>query len=174
MRNIFLIIFSVLFCATLEAQDLRSFKKSLMMPNITLWSQVEIVEHDNLAMILDSISDSIQIEEINGFRVSIYVDNSQTARANAEEEKSRFETEFPGVCAYLTYKSPDFIVTVGDYATMDEATILWGLIKASFDRAFIVRESVKLEALYSVPEVVVQAVDSTMSVVEVLDVLEDI
>ena len=151
MKNIFLILSLLLCCSLVRAQDLRSFKESLMVQDSLFGSKALVVEHNNLDSILSALSNRIQVDKVNGFRVSIFVDNSQTARSSAEDIKLEFEDKFPYVCAYLNYKSPDFIVTVGNCSTMDEATVLKGRVKGSFKRAFIVRESIEIDSLYNVP-----------------------
>ena len=151
MKNIFLALLLLLSCSVLRAQDIHAFKDSLMLQDSLLGSQAFVVEHDNLDSTLFALSRSLQVNEIDGFRVSIFADNSQSARASAEEIKQRFDDEFPEVCSYLKYRNPDFTVTVGDYSTLDEATILLGRIKGSFNRAFIIRERVRIGSLYKVP-----------------------
>ena len=124
-----------------------------MVQDTLLGSRAYVVEHDDLESLLATLSNRIQVDKVNGFRVSIFVDNSQTARSSAEKIKLSFEEAFPDVCTYLNYKSPDFTVTVGNCSTMDEATVLWGRVKGSFSRAFIVRESIEIDSLYKEPYV---------------------
>ena len=152
MKKIILILSILACCSIIKAQDISSFKDSLMIPDTLLGTRALVIEHNSLDSIFYKISRRIQVDEINGFRVSIFVDNSQVARERAEDVQKRFQVEFPGICTYLNYRSPDFTVTVGNYSTKDEATVLLGRIKRSFDRAFIVREKIEIDSLYKVPQ----------------------
>ena len=80
---------------------------------------------------------------ISGYRVRIFFDNKQTARAESQKTLARFESMYPGIRAYRTYTEPYFKVTVGDCRTRSEAMAILARIKKSFPNAFIVKESIK-------------------------------
>ena len=79
---------------------------------------------------------------LNGYRVRIFFDNRQTARAESEAALKRFESIYHGISAYRTYANPYFKVTVGDFRTKSEAMELLARIRSSFPSAFVVREHV--------------------------------
>ena len=80
---------------------------------------------------------------INGFRVRIFFDNKQTARAESEAVLKRFEALHRDIKAYRTYANPYFKVTVGDFRTKSEAMDVLSRIKAEFPTAFVVKESIE-------------------------------
>jgi len=53
-----------------------------------------------------------------GYRVQIY---SGANRREAFNVQARFQTEYPGVRTYISYRTPDFKVHIGDYRTRLEA-----------------------------------------------------
>lgn len=79
---------------------------------------------------------------ISGYRVRIFFDNKQTARAESEAALKKFESLYHDVTAYRSYANPYFKVTVGDFRTKSEAMALLGRIKNEFPSAFIVKENI--------------------------------
>ena len=79
---------------------------------------------------------------INGYRVRIFFDNRQTARAESEQTLMNFRSMFNDIAAYRTYSNPYFKVTVGDCRTKSEAMALLARIKPSFPGAFVVKEPI--------------------------------
>lgn len=80
---------------------------------------------------------------ISGYRVRIFFDNKQTARAGSEETLKKFKGLFPDVQAYRIYANPYFKVTVGDFRTKSEAMALLARIKEDFPSAFVVKENIE-------------------------------
>lgn len=60
-------------------------------------------------------------QTLEGYRIRIYRDNSQSARSRSEEIEARFKERYPDVGVYRWYSNPYFFVTVGDFRTVDEA-----------------------------------------------------
>lgn len=79
---------------------------------------------------------------ISGYRVRIFFDNSQTARAESEETLKKFERLHHDVVAYRTYANPYFKVTVGDFRTKSEAVMFLERIRHEFPGAFVVKENI--------------------------------
>ena len=79
---------------------------------------------------------------LNGYRVRIFFDNKQSARAASEETLKRFESMYHDVVAYRTYANPYFKVTVGDFRTKSEAMALLERIRYEFPSAFVVKENI--------------------------------
>lgn len=79
---------------------------------------------------------------LSGYRVRIFFDNKQSARAASEETLKRFESMYHDVVAYRTYANPYFKVTVGDFRTKSEAMALLERIRAEFPSAFVVKENI--------------------------------
>ena len=76
------------------------------------------------------------------YRVRIFNDNSQTARAASEAvlASSKAAYAYP---AYRSYTNPFFKVTVGDFRTKSEALQLLGMLQAEYPTAFLGKETVK-------------------------------
>ncbi|MDE5890806.1 MAG: SPOR domain-containing protein [Bacteroidales bacterium] len=79
---------------------------------------------------------------VPGYRVRIFFDNRQTARAASEAALNRFAGRYRDIAAYRSYVNPYFKVTVGDFRTKSEAMQLLERIKGEFPAAFIVKENI--------------------------------
>lgn len=158
----------------IPAQTLSSFIDSLVVSkpmtvdSITLdtikQGDVSIYAHSNINELSQSISTQSELASINGYRIRIFFDNSQSARSNALKVKEEFEVIFPDIQTYLSYENPYFKVTVGNCVTIDETTALWGKISTHFNRAFITREDISIEEIHRVPT---PRVDSTLLLVPI-------
>lgn len=79
---------------------------------------------------------------LSGFRVRIFFDNQQNARAASEEVMHRFMGKRLGIAVYRSYQNPFFKVTVGDFRTKSEAFEMLNRIKYDFPSAFVVKENI--------------------------------
>lgn len=85
--------------------------------------------------------------EIPGYRIHIFFDNSQTARAQAMAARTRFTELFPGIPSYIAYENPSWMVTVGNCVNMEEALILWNAVRGTFPNAFLWRGEIPVAEL---------------------------
>ncbi len=76
--------------------------------------------------------------KVRGFRVSIFSDNSQTARYESEALCENFKTNFPDIPVYREYKSPYYKVTVGNCLTRADASVVLSKIQATYPKSIIV------------------------------------
>lgn len=81
--------------------------------------------------------------KLSGYRVRIFFDNKQTARAESEETLKKFESLYHDVTAYRSYANPYFKVTVGDFRTRSEAMALLQRIRGEFPSAFVIKENIE-------------------------------
>lgn len=104
---------------------------------------VNITEHGNVSEIVNANLRHTP-GALNGFRIVIYMDNSQTARGGAAAARSRFNTLNIGEPTYLTYDNPYFKVSVGNYVSKEEAMQTLGKIKEIFPDAFITQAHINV------------------------------
>ena len=79
----------------------------------------------------------------NGFRVQIYMaGNTANDKAVAKSYAKRFKNSFPQVNAYVTFNSPHWICTVGDYKTRGEAEAMLKQVRRQFRSAYIIRSKI--------------------------------
>ena len=95
---------------------------------------------------------------IKGYRVRIFFDNKQTARAESEKILKEFRKAYPEIAVYRVYANPYFKVTVGDFRTRSEAMEMLSRIKYSFPSAFVVKENIDYPAVDSEHAVIVDTI----------------
>lgn len=110
-------------------------------------ARVRVVEHEEAASVVAASDRKAAPARLNGYRVCIFFDNGQDARAGAMEAKKIFEEQFPDIKLYMVYENPYFRVTVGNCLTIEEAVILKGKLAATFPKAFPKAEELQLSDL---------------------------
>ena len=128
---------------SVQAQSLDAFRNKLRTPDVRYGSRVEVVEHGPAASAVRSAARP-DGGKIRGYRVRIFFDNSQSARTQAQQTMARFREIYPSIPVYMDYDDPYFKVTVGNCITYEEAVILCGKIKDSFELAFPIRVEIPL------------------------------
>lgn len=73
------------------------------------------------------------------YRIRIFFDSGQNARAASEAAAARFRGSHPGVPVSRTFTDPFFKVTVGNYSSKADAAAALKTIQQEFPAAFIVR-----------------------------------
>lgn len=139
----------LLFTAT--AQDLNSFKNYLKAPVqvdslTTIRSTVNVTEHGDAAQLTERTVTNRQ-NSVNGYRIMLFMSNSQSARSEAFAACDSLAVRLPQLPTYVTYDNPYFKVVAGNCTTQEEALILLEQIKPSFPKAFIMREIIPLTEL---------------------------
>ena len=131
-----------------EVTPRKSIKERLVMPahrdSLTIINEtVTIAEQGDAATIIEK-SLNATTNVVNGYRIVIFMSNSQTARRDAVMAQENFSALFPQEQSYLTYENPYFKVAVGNCASQEEAIILLGRLRSTFPKAFIMRESIEI------------------------------
>lgn len=143
MKRIGLILTALLLCLGLRAQEAAD--------SVAVY---DVFEHlsENLVVkqspeMYEAVSNHVERNErrtaagLTGqsYRIRIFFDSGQSARAGSEAAAARFRNLHPGVAVSRTFTDPFFKVTVGDYASKAEAAAALKSIQQEFPAAFIVR-----------------------------------
>lgn len=150
MKYILSMLFAMLlFCSVSYSQTSGAalFKDKLTMPDSVTHSRVVVNESSDVAPILNKTENSAS-SSIQGYRVSIFFDNKQDSRQQAEQIKQSFTASFPDIPVYLWYERPYFRVAVGNCLTKDEAVVLEGRVKPLFPNTFILNAEIPLTELF--------------------------
>lgn len=143
MRKAMIVAGLCLAVCTVRAQSPEAFRNKLRTPDTKYGSRVEVVEHGAAASAVRSV---VRPDggKIRGYRVRIFFDNSQSARTQAQQTMAKFKEIYPSIPVYMDYDDPYFKVTVGNCITYEEAVILCGKIRDSFELAFPIRVEIPL------------------------------
>lgn len=150
MKKILAATLLLLFSAV-SAQNLQSFKARLAAPVAvdsltTIRATVTVTEHGDAAEITER-SATIRPQSVNGYRIMLFMSNSQSARTDAFAACDSLAVRMPSLPTYVTYDNPYFKVTAGNCTSQEEALILLERIKPTFPKAFIMRENIPIEEL---------------------------
>ena len=105
--------------------------------------QIEIIQPGQVENLLKlQIANNRLQKGIPGYRIHIFSQSGQTARAKAEEVRRNFMRNFPDTEAYLTYPAPNWQILVGDFRTKNEALRERKKIEKMFPGAFIVSTTI--------------------------------
>ena len=142
--TILLILFAAAAYTPLRAQSLDAFKERLAAPVASDaafgTAKVPVTEYDEASRAGARL-------RFPGYRVCIFFDNGQDARAGAIAAKQLFEENYPGIKVYMVYENPYFKVAVGDCLTTEEAIILKGRVSSAFPKAFVKNETLSVADL---------------------------
>ena len=104
---------------------------------------VQITEHGDAATIVGNNLEATT-KAVNGYRIMIFMSNSQTARRDAIAAQENLLALFPQEQSYLSYENPYFKVAVGNCTSQEEAITLLGRLRGTFPKAFIMRENIEI------------------------------
>jgi hypothetical protein len=112
-------------------------------------NRMVIIQSDSVEYLVnrDVAENRLSPGKMEGFRVRIFFDNKQTARAESEQIVEDFSTKHPGIAVYRIYENPYFKVTVGDFRTKSEAVRFMHRIRRTYPQAFITREIIRYPPL---------------------------
>ena len=155
----FLSLLAIVFAISASAQEITAMQESAAPTRKNIKERLAApVQRDSLSVVKETVQVSEQgdaativknnlesvSKAVNGYRIVIFMSNSQTARRDAITAQENFTSLFPQEQTYLTYENPYFKVAVGNCTSQEEAIILLGRLRGTFPKAFIMREEIAL------------------------------
>ena len=111
--------------------------------SVMIWEKLNIQCDPRINELLKQQADqSKKSNSMNGFRLQIYFGSGENAHQQAIRIKNDFLSSYPDVKTYLIFKSPDFIVRVGNFRTKSEALKMQKSLLFKFPNAFIVIDEI--------------------------------
>ena len=133
---------------SVSAQSVSAMKSRLSVGN----NKVAIVEQSDVSESVRTVEMRPKRTKVTGYTILILSDNSQTARENAVEAKTKFEENFPDTEVKMYYESPSFYVSAGHYLTKEEAIIEMMRFRAIFPKAIAQSREMDIEEFINRPE----------------------
>lgn len=148
-RSYFLLFALVLtaFSTPARTQTLELFKQRIAQPTATDGARVTAAEYGDAAEAVARAERNPTRLTFRGYRICIFLDNGQNARAEAMRAKTLFEETFPDTKVYLAYDNPYWRVTAGNCLTAEEAILLRGKVLSTFPKTFLKNEELALSDL---------------------------
>lgn len=105
--------------------------------------KVEIVQDERITQLAEQYRKmSLNNPEVDGYRVQIFFDSGSNSKNAAANIKSSFETIYPEIKSYLSYKEPYYRVRVGDFRTQVEAVGFQKKIAVDYPNSFPVKDKI--------------------------------
>ena len=152
MKKIFLSILLVLLSVAMgSAQEFRvdtmkgsRVDSTLLGRNVlsVLGSGVSVNQTPAMRSALDRYVQNNASKKLTGYRIRVYFENGQNARARSEAIARSVSNAYPGIGVYRTFESPNFKVMVGDFRTKDEALKVYQSLKASYPTALLLKDTI--------------------------------
>lgn len=152
MKKILLTLLLVLVSgAVLRAQEFRvdtmkvsRVDSTLVGRNVlsVLGSGVTVNQSSAMRSALDRYVQNNANKRLSGYRIRVYFENGQNARARSEAIARSVSNAYPGMGVYRTFESPNFKVMVGDFRTKDEALKVYQSLKASYPTALLLKDTI--------------------------------
>lgn len=138
-------------CFAGRAQSLEEYRARLSDASHAGGATVDVVEHGTAASAVAKAASVESSLRFKGYRVCIFFDNGQNARAEAEAARALFVQTYPDLPVYIAYNAPYFTVTAGNCVTVEEAIILMGRVRGVFPKAFPRSEELTMADLLKKP-----------------------
>ncbi len=111
----------------------------------TSGGKTEIVQDDRVELLIEK---HIQINQVqntmNGFRIQVFSDSGINSKAKAQAVLDELQTRYPDNRVYLSFKSPNYRVRVGDFRTKLDAQRFLIELTADYPNAFIIDDQINL------------------------------
>ncbi len=140
MKRIILLMAFVFAASGVGAQGIARVREALARPDAFSRARVEVKEQPDAARAISLADHTHRLAKVTAYRVSLFRDNSQVAGENARAVEAQFEEMYPEIAAEVSYESPYFKVTAGNYLDRTSALALWGKVLPHFPKAVVVQE----------------------------------
>jgi hypothetical protein len=84
------------------------------------------------------------IYTLDGFRIQLFSDSGSNSKTRAQAVYDELQAKFPGMGIYLTFKSPNYKVRIGDFRTRLDAQRFLNELSGDYPNAFIIADQINL------------------------------
>ena len=106
---------------------------------------IQIIQDDKVDLL---VSKHVQINQnrkgIEGYRIQIFFDSGNNSKTKAQSIYEGFKAKYPDVGAYLSFKSPNYKVRVGDFRSRLDAQRFLNDIAVEYPNAWIIADMINL------------------------------
>lgn len=111
----------------------------------TMTSGSEIIQDPRVdELVAKHIRINQNLKTIEGFRIQVFSDSGNNSKANASAMQDEISARYPGLGVYLSFKSPNYKVRVGDFRTRLDAQRFLTEIAVDYPNAFIIQDQINL------------------------------
>lgn len=156
LRLFLCLLFAVILTASVKAQntDAGSISNHLIATG-----RVNLLQDERLTLLLGSqpktyYANPAQQEKgnkikVRGYRIRVFSGNQQnTSKNKAYKIQSEIQNQMPDLSTYVTFKTPNWRLLVGDYRTSEEANSMLRILRKEFPGLskdmFVVNDEIEL------------------------------
>ena len=150
MKNTIILLFILISISGIFAPIKTSAQtqRSSGADSLMIWDKLNIQGDPGINELLkQQAAQSKKSGTMAGFRLQIYFGSGEKAHNQAIKIKTDFLSTNPDIKTYLLFKSPDFIIRVGNFRTKSEALKLQKALLFQYPNAFIVADEIALPEL---------------------------
>lgn len=114
-----------------------------IVPLIEKSGQVFVNQDTTVANAFNNYIYDNGLRKRNGYRILIYSNNSQTARAGSAEITTALQGSYPNQKIYRAYSAPFFTVHIGNFRTKNDAMRLYKELLPLYPQAKIVKATIE-------------------------------
>jgi hypothetical protein len=102
---------------------------------------IDSVMHDYETLRL-KIMENPDNKAIPGYRIQIFFDSGLNSSDRARQARDEFLLRYPDIQAYVSWKSPNYRVRIGDFRTRLEAEKTLQLILIDYPNAWVIKDEI--------------------------------
>jgi len=108
-------------------------------------TNTEIIQDPRVELL---VKKHIQINQVlntmDGFRIQVFSESGVNSKNKAQSVRDEFQVIYPAMGVYLSFKSPNYKVRIGDFRTKLDAQRFLIEISADYPNAFIIADQINL------------------------------
>lgn len=138
LRHLLLLVFCVLFSGIAKAQ----YAGGDICNHLISTGRVSLIQDSRLTELLGSRpktyyanpeQEKANVKKAKGFRIRVFSGNQQSkSKTRAYSIQSEMNASMPELPTYVTFKTPNWRLMVGDYRTSEEANSMLRQLKKEF------------------------------------------
>lgn len=153
MERVIILLFILAFIPGFSAprQSLTQLYQINDQDTLKIWDKLSIRSDPKINELLrQQAALSKKNGTLSGYRLQIYFGSGDKAHTQAIKIKTEFLSSHPDIMAVLLFKSPDFIVRIGNFRTKSEALKMQKSLGYQYPNAFIVADEIAFPELINI------------------------
>ena len=107
--------------------------------------KTEIVQDPRIDQLVSKhIKVNQELVTMDGFRIQLFSDSGNNSKTRAQVLQEELLVKYPEMGVYLTFKSPNYKIRLGDFRTKLDAQRILNQIAVDYPNAFIVSDQINL------------------------------
>lgn len=110
--------------------------------------KTEIVQDPRVDLLVKKhIQINQSINTMDGFRIQVFSDSGNNSKTKAQSVYDEFQSVYSAIGVYLTFKSPNYRVRIGDFRTKLDAQRFLIELTTDYPNAFIISDQINLSKI---------------------------